>query len=273
VSSEPGDGPVSGAAAPHATAQSALAFVRSLAYAVGQIASTLVFGLLSPLTFPLPFRMRYWFITRWTRFNLWWLEKTCRLGYRIEGVHNIPPGNGIVLSKHQSGWETLGLQLLFPPQVWVVKRELLRLPFFGWGLAMLEPIAIDRRAGRKALDQLVSQGRKRLQAGRWVVVFPEGTRVPPGARSRYGIGGAMLAQKTGYPVIPVAHNAGEFWPRRSFTKRPGTIQVVIGPLIDSRGRSAAEINAAAEQWIEQTMRRISALTSEAAGRPIGQGGG
>jgi 1-acyl-sn-glycerol-3-phosphate acyltransferase len=241
--------------------------VRSLAFALGLSVSTLVFGILGPLTFLFPFRARYWFIGRWTLFNLWWLEKTCHLRYRVEGAENLPPCNAIVFSKHQSAWETLALQAIFPPQVWVIKRELLRIPLFGWGLAVLEPIAIDRSAGRKALDQIVQQGSQRLAAGRWVVVFPEGTRLAPGQKGRYGIGGAVLAQKSGYPVVPVAHNAGEFWPRRSFLKRPGTIQVVIGPVIDSRGRNASEINAAAEQWIEQTMRRISRIPENPALAP------
>jgi 1-acyl-sn-glycerol-3-phosphate acyltransferase len=252
-------------AAPESGAAKAWLAARSLSFALGLAVSTVLFGILAPLTFPFPFRARYWFITRWTTFNLWWLEKTCGLRYRVQGSEHLPQGNAIVLSKHQSGWETLALQLIFPPQSWVVKRELLRIPFFGWGLAMLQPIAIDRSTGRKALDQLVEQGRERLQAGRWVVVFPEGTRVAPGLKGRYGIGGAMLAQKTGYPVVPLAHNAGEFWPRRSFFKRPGTIQVVIGPVIDSRGRSASEINAAAEQWIEATVGLISQVRMEQPG--------
>jgi 1-acyl-sn-glycerol-3-phosphate acyltransferase len=261
LDAQPGPAPPYPAASESATAK-ALITIRSLAFALGMTVSTAVFGVLAPLLFPLPFRARYGFISRWTRFNLWWLHKTCGLGYRVEGAENIPPLNGIVLCKHQSAWETLALQAIFPPQVWVIKRELLRIPFFGWGLATLEPIAIDRRAGRKALDQLLQQGRERLEAGRWVVVFPEGTRVAPGQRRRYGLGGALLAKKTGCPVVPVAHNAGEFWPRRSFLRRPGTIQAVIGPVIDSRGRSASEINAVAERWIEQTMERIRRVGAE-----------
>jgi len=138
-----------------------------------------------------------------------------------------------------------------------MKRELLWVPFFGWALAILGSIAIDRKAGRKAIDQLVTQGRQRLEDGRWVVVFPEGTRIAPGQKGRYRIGGAVLAEQSGHPIVPVAHNAGEFWPRHGFLKRPGVIQVVIGPPISSRGRMAADILKEAEMWIEDTMGRIS----------------
>jgi len=140
--------------------------------------------------------------------------------------------------------------------VWLLKRELLWVPFFGWGLAMLEPIAIDRKAGRKALQQLLDIGAKRLAAGRWVVIFPEGTRVAPGQRGRYAPGGAMLAVRSACPAVPVAHNAGEFWPRRGFVKYPGTIRIGIGPAVDTREHSAQEVNTLAEQWIEETMLTI-----------------
>jgi 1-acyl-sn-glycerol-3-phosphate acyltransferase len=234
-------------------------FLRSLLFALGMWSSTLIIAPLALLTFPFPFSIRYAFITRWARFNLWWLKASCGLRYQVYGLDNIPAGNAIVFCKHQSAWETLALQNIFPPQVWLLKRELLWVPFFGWGLAMLEPIAIDRRAGRKAVDQLVRQGTERLADGRWVVIFPEGTRVAPGNTGRYGIGGAVLAASSGYPVVPVAHNAGEFWPRRGFIKRPGTITVVVGPSIDSRGKDAETIREEARAWIEKKSREISTL--------------
>lgn len=232
--------------------------LRSLLFSLGMALSTLVFAPLSLLTFPLPLRQRYAFITQWSRFNLWWLAVTCNLRYTVEGRENIPATNGIILCKHQSAWETLALQRVFPPQVWLLKRELLWVPFFGWGLAMLGPIAINRKAGKKALRQLREQGAQRLASGLWVVIFPEGTRVAPGEKRPYAPGGAMLAHHTGYPVVPVAHNAGEFWPRRGFIKRPGTIRLVIGPAIASTGRSASQINAEAEAWIENKAHEISA---------------
>lgn len=234
-------------------------FFRSLLYALGMWLSTLLIAPLAVLTFPFPFTVRYAFITQWARFNLWWLKVSCGLRYRVHGRDRIPSANAIVFCKHQSAWETLALQQIFPPQVWLLKRELLWVPFFGWGLAMLEPIAIDRRAGRRAVEQLVRQGKERLANGRWVVIFPEGTRVAPGQTGRYGIGGAVLAAASGYPVVPVAHNAGAFWPRRGFIKRPGVITVVVGPPIDSRGKDAETIKEEAKAWIEDACREISTL--------------
>jgi 1-acyl-sn-glycerol-3-phosphate acyltransferase len=236
----------------------AVLFLRSLLFALGLVCSTLVFAPLAVLALALPYRLRYRVVTQWTHFNLWWLETTCRLYQRVEGRENIPATPTIVLSKHQSAWETLALQRLFSPQVWVLKRELLWIPFLGWALATLKPIAIDRRGGQRTARQVVEQGRQRLREGCWVVVFPEGTRVAPGERRPYRIGGALLASRTGYPVVPVAHNSGDYWPRKSFIKRPGTIRTIIGPTIDSRGRTVAEINRLAEEWIESTVARIRA---------------
>jgi 1-acyl-sn-glycerol-3-phosphate acyltransferase len=237
-------------------------FLRSLLFALGWAASTVVFAPLSVLTFPLPVRARYRIISQWSRFSLWWLRLTCRVHYTIEGREHIPPGPAVILCKHQSAWETLALQRIFPPVVWVLKRSLLWIPFFGWGLAMLRPIAIERGAGRKALRALVDQGTARLREGWWVVVFPEGTRVAPGERGVYQAGGALLAERSGYPVVPVAHNAGELWGKQSFYRYPGTIRVVIGPPIETVGRRATEINALAEQWIEARMAEIAGTARE-----------
>lgn len=210
----------------------------------------------APLMLPtvvLPFALRYRLISAWARFQLIVLKHLCRLDYRVEGREHLPGGAAIILSKHQSAWETIAFQGIFPSQTWVLKRELLWIPLFGWALALLRPIAIDRSAGRKAIEQVIEQGRERLQSGIWVVVFPEGTRVAPGTRKRYAMGGAVLAAETGYPVVPVAHNAGSFWLRRGFLKRPGTVRVVIGPVIDPRGRTAEAIIKQAEEWIEMKM--------------------
>ena len=231
--------------------------LRSLLFNLVMFSSVLVYAPLSLFTFPLPPLVRYRFISEWARFHVWLLGTLCGLHYRVEGRELLPHHTtAIILAKHQSSWETLAFQQIFPPQVWVLKRELLWLPFFGWALALLDPIAIDRGAGRKAVKQIVDQGRQRLQTGRWVVVFPEGTRMSPGQHRRFGIGGAALAAETGYPVVPVAHNAGQHWPRRGFLKKPGTIRVVIGPAIDSRGKSAEEINRLAEAWVSDTMAQL-----------------
>ena len=188
---------------------------------------------------------------------LFLLRNLCGIRYQIIGAENIPKTPSIVLSKHQSAWETLAFQKIFPPQVWVLKKELLRIPFFGWGLAMTSPIAIDRSAKKKALEQIVEQGKDRLKQGFWIVIFPEGTRIPPGQRGKYRIGGAWLATHTNTRVVPVAHNAGELWGRNSFIKYPGTITVSIGEPIDPTGMEPGELNAQVEAWIEFEMLRIS----------------
>lgn len=239
-------------------------YLRSLSFMIGMVFTIVVFALLALLIAPLPHRWRYGFISQWSRINLWWLARTCKLNYVVEGREHIPAGAGIILCKHQSAWETLALQQIFPPQIWVLKRELLWLPFFGWGLALLKPIAIDRKAGKRALATLLKQGEARLAQGLWVVIFPEGTRVAPGEHRRYAPGGAILAVKSGYPVIPVAHNAGEFWPRHGFLKRPGTIRLVIGPPLDPRGRSANDINSAVQAWIEEKTAQISTRSTHSA---------
>lgn len=233
--------------------------VRSLLFNIVMFTTVTVYAPIAALTFPLPPLTRYRFTSQWARFQIWLLGALCGLRYRVEGRENLPRGTtAIVFAKHQSTWETLALQQIVPPQVWVLKRELLWLPFFGWGLAVLQPIAINRGAGRKAVQQIIDQGRQRLDTGRWVVVFPEGTRVAPNQQRRFGIGGAALAAATGHPVVPIAHNAGHYWRRRGFVKRPGTIRVVIGPVIDSRGKSAEAINRIAEAWMRETMTRIEA---------------
>ncbi len=231
-------------------------YLRSILYNVVLCLSLLVYAPLALLSFPLPILTRNRFIAQWARFQLWLLRHVCRLDYQIEGRGNLPPGPAIVFSKHQSAWETLAYQVILPPLTWVLKRELLWIPLFGWGLAMLRPIAIKRGTGRRAVDQVVKQGTDRLADGLWVLIFPEGTRLPPRTRRKYKQGGAILAAESGYPVVPIAHNAGSFWPRRGFVKRPGVIRVAIGPVIESRGRSAAEITKLSEGWIESTMKEL-----------------
>lgn len=233
-------------------------YLRSTLFNISITLATVLFGVFGHLTILLPWRRRYRFFRFWALYNLWMLERLCGLRYEVTGLENIPSRNSIVLCKHQSTWETLAMQAIFPDQVWLLKRELLRIPFFGWGMALLEPIAIDRSAGRKALKQLVGEGTQRLEDGRWVVVFPEGTRVAPGTMGEFHVGGAYLASKAGVPVVPVAHNAGEFWPRHGFLKRPGTIRVVIGTPIEGMGRKAEAINSEAREWMTAAMEKITA---------------
>ena len=223
------------------------------------IGATLVVALVLVLCASLPFRVRSRVARTYAAFVIGALKVLCRVDYQVKGQENIPEGAAILFSKHQSTWETYALQLMFPPQVWVLKRELMWVPFFGWGMAALKPISIDRSSGRKAIKQIIEQGKARLDDGIWVTIFPEGTRVAPGQHKRWGIGGAVLAEESGYPIVPVAHNAGEYWGRREFVKHPGTIQVVIGPAIETGGRKAADINAEVESWMRNTMAEISAV--------------
>jgi len=236
--------------------------LRSTLFALFQAIVTLLFSLIALATFPLRPIVRYRVITLWSRLIVGAAGTICGIRYRVLGAERLPPPPYVVLAKHQSAWETLAFQTIFPPQVWVVKRELLWIPFFGWGLAMLSPIAIDREAGPRALRQLLEQGRDRLARGLCIVIFPEGTRTAPGARGRYQAGGAWLAVKTETPVVPVAHNSGELWQRRAFLKRPGTITVSIGEAIRTAGLEPEALNRRVEDWIEAEMQRLKTVDSE-----------
>lgn len=234
-----------------------LSWIRSFLFHAGMVVSAIVWIPPALLLFPFPIRVRYRYLTQWSSFNIWWLRVTCNIRCEVQGRENIPEGPAIVLAKHQSAWETFALQQIFPPQTWVLKRELLWIPLFGWGLAYIGAVAIDRNAGKKALRQVIDEGTQRLKEGLWMIIFPEGTRVAPGVKGRYASGGAMLAEKSGYPVVPVAHNAGEFWPKKGLLKKPGVIKVRIGPVIESQGKKASEINRLTEEWIENEMEAIS----------------
>lgn len=204
-----------------------------------------------------PLRIRYTLVAAWTGFIIWSLKKLCYVDYKIEGLENIPKDrNGVILSKHQSTWETFILPTIFKEPAIIIKRELLWVPFFGWGLASIKPIAINRAQRASAMEQLMTKGKAVLDEGRWILVFPEGTRISPGAVGNYRLGGARIATSAGYPVIPVAHNAGRFWSKRKFIKKPGTIRLVIGPLIETTNKTPDEVMAEAKNWIETTMSRI-----------------
>nr|MBO2513874.1 1-acyl-sn-glycerol-3-phosphate acyltransferase [Gammaproteobacteria bacterium] len=227
---------------------------------IGSVLFTLFLFLSVPLYAPivlltacLPRRITYRCVLLWIDAQLFMLERLCGIRHEVEGLEHLPSEPSIVLMKHSSTWETLAQLRLLPRQTWVLKRELMWAPFFGWALALLKPIAIDRRGGRVAVEQVVSQGRERLAEGLWVVIFPEGTRVPFGQTGRFGLSGALLAQACGKPVIPVAHDAGRYWPRRSWLKRPGTIRVRIGPPIPTEGRDAREIMNEVRDWIEKAI--------------------
>lgn len=238
------------------------AALRSTLFALILAVVTPPYALLALLTFPLPLPARYRVISLWARSMVVAARAICGIRYRVIGAGHIPREPFIILSKHQSAWETLVFQRIFPPQTWVVKRELLWVPFFGWGLAMLSPIAIDRAAGPRALRQMLEQGRDRLARGFCIVIFPEGTRTAPGTRGDYQVGGAWLAVKTATPVVPVAHNAGTLWRRNAFIKHPGTITISIGAPIATGGLEPEALNRRVEDWIEAEMKRIESVSGE-----------
>jgi len=230
--------------------------IRSVIFFVFQTMLTIVFSLVALFSFPFPAHARYRLITGYNHTVIWLARWVIGIRYVVLAAENLPSRPAIILAKHQSAWETVAFLFLFPPVSPVIKQELLKVPFFGWAFRLLSPIAIDRGAGREALKQIVTQGKEKLAQGFWVLVFPEGTRVAPGEKGRYGIGGGWLAAETGTPIVPVAHNAGEVWPKNAFIKRPGTVTVSIGPVIDSSGKSAAELTRAVESWIETEMTRL-----------------
>lgn len=239
-------------------------FLGTLLYAV----AVLAFGWL-------PSHQLYAIARSWGRVNLWLLAKLCGLTYTVEGRENIPPGAHVSMWKHSSAWETIAQAAVFPPQAWVLKRELMWIPLVGWAVKCLKPIAINRKAGATAVTQVVDQGKQRLQSGLWILIFPEGTRVAVGETRKYGVSGSLLASRAGCKIIPVAHNAGYFWPRRGWVKKPGTIRVVIGPAIDAAGRDPRELNEEVRNWIEK---KLATLTpdgesglSDPSGRPIAAG--
>lgn len=231
-------------------------FLRSLVFAVGQVISLVLFSVLGQLTRPFSFSVRYRFMRMWSLFCIWLAKWVCGIRYQVHGLEHVDANKaGLILARHESAWETLFFQKIFPQQAYVLKRELLKVPFFGWGMALLSPIAIDRGAGRKALMQLVNEGTERLGKGDWVVVFPEGTRMPVDKVGKINAGGSMLATKAKQPVYLVAHNAGQCWPRNSFIKKPGTIDVYISEPIDVSELSVADLNQKIEEWLRSHMQK------------------
>lgn len=225
-------------------------FVRSALFMLLVLISVVVHASVLVLLSFLPHRKVYVVVISFGRQFMWLLKYIVGLDCEVHGRENIPEENTVVYLKHESVWETIAELVLFPRQCWVLKRELMWVPFIGWALLRLKPIAINRKARGTALEQVVEQGQARLREGLWVMIYPEGTRVAPGTTRRYGLSGALLARAANKKIVPVAHNAGDFWPRRSFMKYPGTVQVFIGPPIETYGRAPAAINRAAQEWIE-----------------------
>lgn len=235
-----------------------LAMIRSLLFLAGYATTTVIWGTLGVLTgWLLPYRARFvYIIVVWTSMVLAWLRVTCGIRHEIKGLENLPDEPCVVLVRHESTWETLFLQKLLAPQATVIKRELLRIPFFGWAYSMLRPIAIDRSDARGALRTMIRVGRERLDDGAWVILFPEGTRMPPGQPARFQRGGAALASAAGRPIIVIAHDAGRCWPARKWIKTPGVVHVEISEPIPTAGRTTQDINAEAEAWMQDALKRL-----------------
>lgn len=236
--------------------------LRSVLFTTALFIGTLLYAVVVLAFGWLPSHQLYGIARSWARVNLWMLKQLCGLTYTVEGRENIPPGAHVSMWKHSSAWETIAQASVFPPQAWVLKRELMWIPLVGWAVKCLKPIAINRKAGATAVTQVVDQGKQRLQQGLWVLIFPEGTRVAVGESRKYGVSGALLASKAGCKVIPVAHNAGYFWPRRGWVKKPGTIRVVIGPAIEAAGRDPRELNEEVRTWIEKKLATLTPASSD-----------
>jgi 1-acyl-sn-glycerol-3-phosphate acyltransferase len=232
--------------------------VRSLLFNVYMILSACLVGGFMGVCFFLPYRYQFGLARWWARRLFWVLKHVCGLDFVVEGRERIPEGAHIVMSNHSSAWETIAQFVIFPPHVWVLKRELLWIPFVGWGLWVLRPIAINRGEGHRAVNQVVEQGKARLADGLWVVVFPEGTRVLAGEKKKFGVSGALLATETGKLVVPVSHDAGKFWPRRGIIKKRGTIRLIIGTPIASAGKNPRQLNEEVRQAIEAGLAKIAA---------------
>ncbi|HEY5798823.1 MAG TPA: lysophospholipid acyltransferase family protein [Burkholderiaceae bacterium] len=233
-------------------------FLRSLVYLLVMVVATLIWSFVCFAVAPLPYTRRYAVTKQWNLFVIWCGKVICGMDYEIRGWDNLKDTPTILLSKHQSAWETIFLLCKMPhPLVFVFKKELLYVPFFGWALGLLRMIPIDRNRGRDAFKQVVAHGKRRLADGQWIIMFPEGTRIPVGKAGKYKSGGARLALETGATVVPIAHNSGDCWPRNSFIKRPGKIIVSIGPSIPTEGLDPDQLMSRVEQWIEAEMRVIT----------------
>lgn len=233
--------------------------LRSLLFYAGYAVIMTLQSLVGLLLYPIaPYRWVHAWLVSACRAAVWWARVSCGIRYELVGADNIPAGACVVLSKHQSAWETLFLQGWMQPATTVAKRELLRIPFFGWGMALTRPIAIDRDKPSQALKDVIRQGTERIARGERVIIFPEGTRMLPGEAGDYSAGGAMLALRAGAPVLPVALNSGDCWPRGTLLKRPGTIRVVFGEPIQPDGHNAKSLTGAARDWIETTLAQAQA---------------
>ena len=246
-------------------------WIRSTLYAIFMGVTVAVFAILCVLAAPLPLKWRYQLTVAWPRLAVYGARVIAGIRWEVKGWENLPDAPAVILPKHQSAWETMFLAAFLPREIcFVYKRELHWVPFFGWGLALLRMIPIDRSRGTDAFEQTVEKGKEQLAQGRWMIMFPAGTRTTVGKVGKYKSGGARCAIRTGAMAVPIAHNAGERWPRQSFLKKPGLITVSIGPPIDPTGMAPEVLNRQIQDWIEGEMRVISPERYRNADRKVDQ---
>ena len=232
--------------------------LRSILHVVFVFTTGVLFAAATLPFFWAPRDFLWGFVNHYCRLSLWAGEFFCGIKVVAEGLENLPDSPSVIMIKHSSALETYGHVPFFPRTSWVLKRELFWIPVFGWALKFIfKPIAIDRTSGNTAVKQVIKQGKEKLAEGTWVTVFPEGTRMAPGETRKYGVSGAALAKEAGVMIVPVAHNAADFWQRRELKKRPGTVRFCVGPPIDASGRPPRETNLIVQAWIEGKMGEIS----------------
>ena len=231
-------------------------YIRSALFSLGMIISTCLWVIPCIVARLFPYRICFAIVSAWCTFNVVWARICCGIRYEISGLENVPKKACVIMSNHQSTWETLAYPSIFPTLTWVIKKELLYVPFFGWGIASTQPIALDRKQGKKAMRQLIADGVYKLGLGRFILIFPEGTRIPYEEERPLKVGGFVLAKESKADILPVAHDAGRLWPRKSFIKTPGTIRLTIGKPISTQNHSAEEIREQYAQWLKTTRAEI-----------------
>ncbi len=227
-------------------------FLRSLIFNLGYFLSIIPLGFHALISFAFPYEVRYRQMRWWGYFVVYWAKWIVGIHYQIQGMENVPKDRvGIFVSNHQSSWENIAFRIFFPRQTWVLKKSLMYIPFAGWALYALRAIAIDRAKGREALKQLLQKGKKHLKNNTWIFIYPEGTRRPYGQLGEYKIGAAYLASHTGAPIVCIVHDAGKCWPRNSFLKYPGTVNIIVSPVMETQGLSAKQINEKILTWTKK----------------------
>ncbi|NNC99594.1 MAG: 1-acyl-sn-glycerol-3-phosphate acyltransferase [Gammaproteobacteria bacterium] len=224
-------------------------YLRTILFYLGEALSTVPFLLIALVALPFPPKTRSKLIAGWAMFVIWWLKVCCRVTHELQGEENIPDTPAVFASNHQSTWETISMQTFLPALAWVLKKELFKIPVFGWGLWATRPIAIDRQEHASALDQVIRKGQKKLAEGRYVLIFPEGTRTSYGVSARYKKGAVMLARAAKVPLVPIAHDAGKYWSKNSWWIRPGVIRCIIGPEIELDGKPDRQVTDEIKDWI------------------------